>query len=346
MGKMAILSTPDRSVRPELPPCESHWQAEIRSAVRDPRELCERLGLPAEFERQATEGAADFPVFVPPSYLAQIRPGDPDDPLLRQVMPLAGEATRVAGFTMDPVGDAAATLRAGVLQKYAGRALLVATGVCAVHCRYCFRRHFPYEEVPHSDAAWDTALAAILADDSISEVILSGGDPLMLVDARLAVLIQKLAAIPHVTRLRIHSRLPVVVPSRITEGLIRCLADTCLVPVMVMHANHAHELSPAVATACEQLRRSGIALLNQAVLLRGVNDSVDAQQRLSERLVALGVIPYYLHQLDRVAGAAHFEVSIEEGRRILVELRRRLPGYMVPRYVQEVPGEPHKTVLL
>lgn len=346
MGKMAILSTPDRSVRPELPPCESRWQVEIRSAVRDPRELCERLGLPAELARQATEGAADFPVFVPPSYLAQIRPGDPDDPLLRQVMPLAGEATRVAGFTMDPVGDAAAALRAGVLQKYAGRALLVATGVCAVHCRYCFRRHFPYEEVPHSDAAWDTALAAILADDSISEVILSGGDPLMLVDARLAVLIQKLAAIPHVTRLRIHSRLPVVVPSRITEGLIRCLTDTRLVPVMVIHANHARELSVEVATACEQLRRAGITLLNQAVLLNGVNDSVDAQQRLSERLVALGVIPYYLHQLDRVVGAAHFEVSIEEGRRILVELRRRLPGYMVPRYVQEVPGEPHKTVLL
>jgi EF-P beta-lysylation protein EpmB len=346
MGKMAILTTADRSVRPVLPAGEPRWQTEIRTAVRSAAELCERLGLPAELAQQAATGATDFPVFVPPSYLARIRPEDPHDPLLRQVFPLAGEAAVLPGFTRDPVDDQSATLRAGVLQKYAGRALLVTTGACAVHCRYCFRRHFPYEEVPHSDAAWDAALVTISADSTITEVILSGGDPLMLVDARLATLTRKIAAIPHVSRLRIHTRLPIVVPSRVTDDLVALLRSTRLVLVMVVHANHAREVSPEVAAAFEKLRHAGIMLLNQAVLLRGVNDSVAAQQELAERLIEVGVVPYYLHQLDRVAGAAHFEVSIEEGRRIVAELRTRLPGYMVPRYVQEVAGEPSKTILL
>jgi L-lysine 2,3-aminomutase len=346
MGKMAILTTADRSVRPVLPAGETRWQAEIRAAVRSAAELCERLGLPAALAQMAAAGESDFPVFVPPSYLARIRPGDPDDPLLRQVLPLPGEGAMVPGFTHDPVGDLSATLRAGILQKYAGRALLVTTGACAVHCRYCFRRHFPYEEVPHSDAAWDAALAALAIDSSTTEVILSGGDPLMLVDARLMTLTSKIAAIPHFTRLRVHTRLPIVVPARVTESLIACLTQTRLTPVMVVHANHARELSTEVAAAIDKLRRAGVMLLNQAVLLRGVNDSLAAQQELAERLVEVGVVPYYLHQLDRVAGGAHFEVPVEEGRAIISELRSRLPGYMVPRYVQEFPGEPSKTTLL
>lgn len=346
MGKMAILATADRSVRPVLPPGEPRWQAEIRAAIRDAAELCERLGLAGDIVRQAAAGAGQFPVFVPPSYLARIRPGDPNDPLLRQVLPVADEADSVPGYTADPVGDLPATLRAGVLQKYAGRVLLVTTGVCAVHCRYCFRRHFPYEEVPHSEAAWEAALAKIAADDTITEVILSGGDPLMLVDAKLAALTTKIAAIRHVRRLRIHTRLPIVVPSRVTDALLEWLIGTRLAAVMVVHANHAREISDDVAVSCERLRQNGIMLLNQAVLLRRVNDSVAAQQELAERLIEIGVVPYYLHQLDRVAGAAHFEVPIDEGRRIVAELRSRLPGYMVPRYVQEVAGEMSKTVLL
>lgn len=345
MGKPAILTSAEPVVRPVLPPGEHRWQAEIRAAVRSATELCERLCLPAELVSQAAAGTRDFPVFVPPSYLARIEPANPDDPLLRQVLPLSGEAEILSGFTHDPVGDQSATLRAGVLQKYAGRALLVTTGACAVHCRYCFRRHFPYEEVPHSDAAWDAALAAIAAESTITEVILSGGDPLMLVDARLAALIGKIAAIPHIVRLRIHTRLPIVVPARVSDELIACLTETRLTPVIVVHANHARELSPEVAVAFEKLRRAGIILLNQAVLLRGVNDSVPAQLDLAERLIEAGAVPYYLHQLDRVAGAAHFEVPIEEGRRIVAELRARLPGYMVPRYVQEIAGQPNKTVL-
>lgn len=343
---MAILTPPDQSVRPVLATDGSHWQAELRAAVRNADELCQRLGLSVDWARQAARGGSEFPVFVPPSYLARIRPGDPHDPLLRQVLPLEGEAVSVPGYSADPVGDAAATLRAGVLQKYDGRALLVTTGVCAIHCRYCFRRHFPYEEVPHSDRAWDEALAAIGGDETITEVILSGGDPLMLVDARLGALIEKIAAISHVERLRLHTRLPIVLPSRVTDALVGSLTDCRLTAVMVVHANHARELADDVAASLDKLRRAGIMLLNQAVLLRGVNDSVAAQKELSERLVAVGVVPYYLHQLDRVAGAAHFEVPIDEGRQIISELRSQLPGYMVPRYVQEIAGEPSKTVLL
>lgn len=346
MGKMAILATPEQSVRPALNgAAEPTWQTEIRLAVRDAAELCRRLGLSAELARHASAGAGDFPVFVPPSYLARMRPGDPDDPLLRQVLPLGAESDFVPGFTTDPVGDSAAAIRPGVLQKYTGRALLITTGACAVHCRYCFRRHFPYEEAPHSTAAWDTALARIAGDESITEVILSGGDPLMLVDSRLAALAERIAAIPQIARLRIHTRLSIVVPARVTDGLIAWLTGTRLTPVMVIHANHAQELADDVAQALQKLSRAGVLLLNQTVLLRGVNDSIAAQQTLSERLVALGVVPYYLHQLDRVDGAAHFEVPIDEGRQIMAGLRTRLPGYMVPRYVQEIPGEPSKTIL-
>ncbi|TWU30385.1 EF-P beta-lysylation protein EpmB [Bythopirellula polymerisocia] len=341
---MAILASKDRSVRPvPKPAAEATWQAEIREAVRDGAELCRRLGLPPELASQAA--AAQFPVFVPPSYLTRIKPGDATDPLLRQVMPLAEEEVVVASFTTDPVGDQAATLHPGVLQKYEGRALSVATGSCAVHCRYCFRRHFPYEEAPHSEAAWDSALRAIAEDPSITEVILSGGDPLMLVDSRVAMLVGKIADLPHIARLRIHTRLPIMIPRRVTDALLETLAGTKLTSVMVIHTNHARELASDVAVALERLGSAGIMLLNQAVLLRGVNDSIVAQRELSERLVAVGVLPYYLHQLDRVAGAAHFEVPIPEGKQIINDLRQQLPGYMVPRYVQEIAGEANKTVL-
>jgi len=219
----------------------------------------------------------------------------------------------------------------GILQKYHGRALLITTGACAVHCRYCFRRHFPYEEVPHSEAAWDAALTAIAEDRSIGEVILSGGDPLMLVDERLASLTKKIAAIPHVRRLRVHTRLPIMIPARVTEELLAWLTGGRLTPIMVIHANHAQELDNKVAQSLASLQQAGVVLLNQAVLLRGVNDSVAAQVALSERLIEIGVVPYYLHQLDRVTGTAHFEVPIAEGLKLMKEIRAQLPGYAVPR---------------
>lgn len=321
------------------------WQAELRDAIRDPRELCQALGLPAELGGAGVAAAGEFACLVPASYLARIERGNPADPLLLQVLPAEIETGEVDGFTPDPVDEASATLTPGLLQKYPGRALLIVTSACPVHCRYCFRRHFPYEEHPAGEAAWTPALAALRDDSSIHEVILSGGDPLAATDRRLAALVDELAAIPHLTRLRVHTRMPVMIPSRVTDELVDLLTATRLTPIMVLHANHANELDAEVAAATDRLRRAGVMLLNQAVLLRGVNDTVDAQCALSERLIEIGVAPYYLHQLDRVRGAAHFEVPVERGREIVAELRRRLPGYAVPRYVQEQPGELHKVVL-
>lgn len=340
---MTILTTNSPPVRPGS--TGPAWQDELRLAVRTAEELCRRLELPAEFVADAVGGAGEFPVFVPPSFLRRMRVGDPQDPLLRQVLPVAAENEDVAGFATDPVNDATATVQPGVLHKYEGRALLIATGVCAVHCRYCFRRHFPYEQAPHSEAAWDRALSYIAADPTIREVILSGGDPLMLVDRTLAKLTNKIAAISHVARLRVHTRLPIVIPSRVTEELVDWLTGTRLTSVMVIHANHAQELSDEVATALARLREQGVMLLNQAVLLRGVNHSVEAQCHLSERLIEIGVLPYYLNQLDRVRGAAHFEVPIDEGKRLVEHMRACLPGYAVPRYVQDISGGASKTLL-
>lgn len=305
----------------------------------------EALGLPAEFAEQAGLAADDFPLFVPASYLSRIERGNLADPLFRQVWPATAESDASPGFTDDPVADASFALRPGLIQKYAGRALMVVTGACAVHCRYCFRRHFPYNESPPSEAVWAGAVATVRADPSIEEIILSGGDPLTVTDPRLARLADQFAALPHLRRLRIHTRLPVMIPSRVNDALLSWLTGTRLTPVMVIHANHAQELDDEVAAALRRLRTAGVLLLNQAVLLRGVNDTVDAQADLSLRLIDLGVTPYYLNQLDRVRGAAHFEVSIERGREIITELRRRLPGYAVPRYVQDKPGAAHKVDL-
>lgn len=321
------------------------WQQVFREAVRDPRELCRMLELPAEYATAAIRAADAFPLFAPRGYVAQMRPGDPTDPLLRQILPLDDELVATPGFAADPVGDAKAALHAGLLQKYHGRALMVTTGACAVHCRYCFRRHFPYSEGPHSLAAWEPALAQLAADPTIEEVLLSGGDPLSLTDSWLAQLAERLAAIGHLRRLRIHTRLPIVIPERVCDELLNWLRGTRLTPLVVVHANHPAELSPEVANALGRLVDAGIPVLNQAVLLRGVNDDADVLTDLCQRLVDMRVMPYYLHQLDRVQGAAHFEVHEETGRCLIAELRTRLPGYAVPRYVREMAGELSKKVL-
>jgi EF-P beta-lysylation protein EpmB len=317
----------------------------MKDAVRDADELCRLLDLPAEFSSAAKEAARQFRLFAPRGFVDRMRPGDPTDPLLRQVLPLADEMIEVPGFTVDPVRDDLAERQSGLLHKYDGRVLLVTTGTCAIHCRYCFRRHFPYDETPRSLADWQPALDEIAADESVHEVILSGGDPLTLVDATLSELVDAIANIRHVRRLRIHTRLPIVIPERVTEELIDMLQTCRQTPIVVLHANHANEFDSHVASAIGRFSDAGIVLLNQAVLLAGVNDSVETQAQLCERLVDLRVIPYYLHQLDRVAGAAHFEVPVAAGRRIIRELRDRLPGYAVPRYAAEVPGAGSKTVL-
>jgi EF-P beta-lysylation protein EpmB len=331
------------SLPPEIPlPSVRTWQQSLRDAIRDPRQLCEQLALPLEWIEPARQAAKSFPLFAPREFVARMRPGDPEDPLLRQVLPLAAELSQAPQFTADPVGDQAAIRAPGMLQKYAGRALLITTGACAIHCRYCFRRHFPYSEAPKALHDWLPALRVIEEDASISEVILSGGDPLTLPDGHLAALVEQLTAIPHVRRLRIHTRLPIVIPQRVTEEFIELLTDHPLTSIVVIHANHAQELDASVAAALAKLSQRGIMLLNQAVLLRGVNDSTAALKALSERLLEMNVLPYYLHQLDLVAGAAHFEVPREIGLRLISELKKLLPGYAVPRYVEERPGAPHK----
>jgi len=304
--------------------------------------LITRLELPESYREPARRAATLFPVMVPESYLARMRPRDPHDPLLRQVLPLGEEEAAIPGFQTDAVGDLNSRAAPGMLHKYHGRALLVATGACAIHCRYCFRRHYPYGEEPRRLDEWEPAFSALAADATIDEVILSGGDPLMLTESRLAQLVGRLAEIPHLRRLRLHSRLPIVLPDRVTDRLIDLLRGTRLQPIMVVHANHPAELAGDCPPALETLVRAGIPTLNQAVLLRGVNDDADVLEDLFRRLVNLGIMPYYLHQLDRVSGTAHFESSRDQGRALIETLRSRLPGYAIPQYVEEIAGAASK----
>jgi EF-P beta-lysylation protein EpmB len=321
------------------------WKRAWREAVREPRELLAMLGLAHLGERLSADAAGQFPLRVPRGFVARMRHGDPSDPLLRQVLPLDEEMRPAPGFGLDAVGDAAARTGTGVIQKYRGRALLVATGSCAVHCRYCFRRHFPYGEETAAAGRWQDTIALLRGDASIEEVILSGGDPLSLSTARLAELTHALASIPHLRRLRIHTRLPVVLPERIDDGLVAWLRRLPWPVAVVVHANHANEFDPSVDAAMARLRDAGATLLNQAVLLRGVNDSVESLAALSSRAFAAGVLPYYLHQLDRVAGTAHFEVPDDEARTLHAALSARLSGYLVPKLVREVAGDPGKRPL-
>ena len=321
------------------------WQQALREAVRDPRELLDLLGLDRLAPRLSDEAMVQFPLRVPRGFVARMRRGDPRDPLLRQVLPLDDEMRPMPGFGLDAVGDGAAKTAPGVIQKYRGRALLVATGSCAIHCRYCFRRHFPYAEETAARDGWRDAVDLIRRDASIEEVLLSGGDPLSLSNGKLAELTGALADIPHLRRLRIHSRLPIVVPERVDDGLMGWLSTLPWPVTLVVHANHANEFDGTVDAALGRLRAAGVHLLNQAVLLRGVNDSVDALGALSERGFAAGVLPYYLHQLDRVAGVAHFEVDDARARALHAGLAARLSGYLVPRLVREIPGDTGKRPL-
>lgn len=322
------------------------WQAEMAAAITDPAELLAAVGLGEEWLPAARAAARLFPLRAPRSFVSRMRRADPHDPLLRQVLPLAEECVANAGYSADPVGDHAAMAVPGVLHKYEGRVLLTTTGACAVHCRYCFRRHFDYSEANPAADHWRAALDYLAADPTITEVILSGGDPLSLSDRRLAELVAWLEAIPHLQRLRLHTRTAVVLPARITDELIALLHRSRLATVFVVHVNHANEIDADVRGALALLRAAGVTLLNQSVLLRGVNDDVDTLKRLSESLFDAGVLPYYLHVLDKVQGAAHFDVDESRARALCAELSARLSGYLVPRLVREVAGAPSKSPLI
>ncbi len=312
------------------------WQYELRHAINNPLELLELVGLSSSELRLATE--TKFKLKVPRGYVARMRYGDVNDPLLRQVLPLIDEVEEVDGFNFDPVGDFAAEKVPGLLQKYHGRVLLVTTAACAIHCRYCFRQHFDYKALNTK-----SILDEIASDGSIKEVILSGGDPLNIIDSRLSELAYSLSEIPHVKRLRLHTRLPIVLPERVTDELLSWLTATTLQPVVVVHANHANEIDEQVCLALIKLVDAGITVLNQSVLLHGVNDNAIDLIELSESLFSCRVLPYYLHVLDKVQGAAHFDVAAEIAIILLEQMRKALPGYLVPRLVKEVVGMEFKS---
>jgi EF-P beta-lysylation protein EpmB len=329
---------------PAIPP-KGTWQYLLADAIRDPVELARILELDPGLIEGALAATPSFALRVPRSFVAKMRRGDPRDPLLMQVLPVAAELTRADGYTSDPVGDLASRASQGVLHKYAGRALLVTTGACAIHCRYCFRRHFPYQDESALTDGWRSAVDYVRNDPTIEEIILSGGDPFSLSDRRLRQLSDALEELPHVRRLRIHTRYPLVLPERIDAGLLSWLSEMRLQKVVVIHANHAAELDGTSRNACRELTHAGATLLNQSVLLAGINDDARVLADLSESLFAAGVLPYYLHVLDRVDGAAHFEVPTDIALQLHAELTAMLPGYLVPRLVREVPGAAAKTAV-
>ena len=329
----------------ELAVTRGAWRRELAGAIRDLDELWQRLRLPGAPGPAERAAAQAFPLVVPESFVVRMRMGDLTDPLLRQVLPVAQEGDAVPGYGPDPVGESDCSLAPGLLHKYQGRALLVTSGACAVHCRYCFRRHFPYQALPTGRRWWEPARQAMVADGSLEELLLSGGDPLTLPDSLLAELVTDFGSIPHLRRVRIHTRLPVVLPSRVDDALTDWIRASRQTVVVVIHANHPDEIDVSVAAACRRLSAAGAVVLNQSVLLAGVNAQADVLADLSQRLIAAGVVPYYLHQLDPVAGAAHFAVSDESARQLIDQLRIQLPGYLVPRLVREVAGDSSKRPL-
>lgn len=320
------------------------WQQELAQAYTDPKKLLEDLNLdPSDFGN-ALEARKLFPMRVPRPFVAAMTPGDANDPLLAQVLPAAEEFIATPGYSVDPLEEQD-NQQPGVLHKYRSRALLMFKGGCAVNCRYCFRRHFPYEENQLTREALNQALEYLEAQPELNEVILSGGDPLMAKDNQLFKLIERLETMPNIIRLRIHSRLPVVLPSRLTQALADRLAQSPLQIILVLHCNHPNEITSGLSLGINRLKHAGVTILNQSVLLKGVNDDVDTMVALNEKLFANGILPYYLHLLDKVQGAAHFDTSDDNARELMAGMLARLPGFLVPRLVREQGGKASKTLI-
>ncbi|MEQ1739473.1 MAG: EF-P beta-lysylation protein EpmB [Methyloglobulus sp.] len=323
-----------------------NWQQQLSEAFTTIEDLCQYLELPLSELPISQAASNQFAMRVPLSFAASMEKGNPDDPLLRQVLPIHDELVDYPGFNLDPVGDIQAAVQPGVLHKYQGRVLLINTGSCAINCRYCFRRNFPYNDLQLSKQQESAAIEHIKSDPTITEIILSGGDPLLLSDARLASLIRQIEAIGHIKRIRIHSRLPIVLPARVTDEFVKILANCSKQMILVVHSNHANEINGRVIAACKSLKNSGITLFNQSVLLKGVNDNAAILCDLSEKLFAVGIIPYYLHLLDKATGTGHFEVSEIEAKILVAQVQNTLPGYLVPKLVKEQAGAATKQYVL
>lgn len=319
------------------------WQDELRQLITQPQALFSILGLPADELDAALKATTQFPLRATHSYVKAIRKGDRNDPLLLQILPVGLELSTSPEYSDSPLKEHEFNPTPGLIHKYQGRVLLVGTSQCAINCRYCFRRNFDYQANSPTRKLWGEALEYIRCDRSIEEVILSGGDPLTLSNSQLRWLANELERIPHVARLRVHSRLPVVLPSRIDEQLVEIFSTSRLDVAWVIHCNHPQELTSEVGAALEMIRGSNIALLNQSVLLKNINDCAKTLGHLSKRLFSLGVLPYYLHVLDKVSGAAHFDIPENQARLIHQEMVENLSGYLVPKLVKEVPHAASKT---
>jgi EF-P beta-lysylation protein EpmB len=315
-----------------------NWQIQLASAFSHFDELCHYLQLSPSELQLSQEARTQFPLRVPLAFASRMEKGNPADPLLRQILPIADELQIYPDFSDDPVGDLPALKQTGLLHKYHGRVLLINTGACAVHCRYCFRRNFPYADLQLTKQQENDVIEAIRNDTSIEEVILSGGDPMILNDARLTSLINALATIEKLKRIRIHTRLPIVLPARITDELLTLFKSCSKKIIVVIHCNHANEIDDDVANACARLRSAGVVLLNQSVLLRDVNDNATALCELSEKLFDIDVLPYYLHFLDKANGTGHFQVSKTDALALFEAMQNKLPGYLVPKLVTEQAG--------
>jgi len=320
------------------------WSQHLSQAITSLPELIKHLGLAESLAYQGREADSSFKLLVPRPYLSRIAYGNPNDPLLLQVLPSAAEMQNVIGYSKDPLEEAEHNPQKAIVHKYKRRLLVITTGTCAVNCRYCFRRHFPYGDNQLAQAEWQSVIAYLENHPEVNEVILSGGDPLMMKDALLADKVRQIEALPQIKRLRIHSRLPVVIPARVCDDMLEWINNSRLDIIMVWHINHANEVDDELTQAAYKLKKSGVTLLNQGVLLKGVNDSVEAQVNLSEAVFDAGILPYYMFTLDPVEGAAHFDITIEDAQRLMGQVAAELPGYLVPRLAKEIPGKTAKSV--
>ena len=321
------------------------WQHALRNAVTRPEELLQLLKLPNDLLPAAESAAELFGLRVPREFIARMEVGNVNDPLLRQILPIHLEHAEVPGYSNDPLEEASASPVPGLVHKYKDRVLLITSGACAINCRYCFRRHYPYEDNQLGGAQWQLALQYIRENTDLKEVIFSGGDPLVTSDTRLLKMLIDLESIEHLERVRFHTRFPVVIPARITEQFCQILANTRLNSVLVLHINHSNEIDIALGDAISKLKLAGTTVLNQAVLLKGVNDTANELANLSRKLFNHGALPYYLFLFDPVAGASHFDVGDEKGLALYKELQAELPGYLLPKLAKEIPGRSSKTLV-
>ncbi|GLS24342.1 EF-P beta-lysylation protein EpmB [Marinibactrum halimedae] len=322
---------------------DRRWQEALQTLITDPRELITLLELPEEALQGALASAKDFPLKVPRPFIEKMKKGDLNDPLLKQVLPIHQEQDAIPGFTYDPLEESESNPVPGLIHKYRSRVLIVTSSQCAIHCRYCFRRHFPYEDNRSQGNHWSKMLHYLQQHPQVNEVIFSGGDPLSIGNRALINMLNDIETIAHIKRVRFHTRLPVVIPERLDTPLIEALANSTLKTLLVIHTNHPNELDTRLAKRLHKAQQAGITLLNQTVLLKGINDCADVLSELSEALFAAGVMPYYLHLLDRVSGAAHFEVSEKQAQTLYKTLLGELPGFLVPKLVREIAGKESKT---